>query len=536
VGYLQTELQKIHGLEALNGEDMKDNLDVVIIGAGISGLMAGALLAKKGKRVLILESNVKIGGYLSAFTRKGYYFDVGMTRSNLSYVEPYLREAGVLDDLHFAKIDADYHVKGHYLPNNSLRTFFYAVSDIFPEEKDGITSFYDKEVAPREKRMKTIMYSDFKSMGTLRKYLTIIRILSMIPGMLLEGISRKKENDLLRKYVDEQGEAYAFLCTRPDQINYRGNMKPSFYVGRLLSQFYNYYPREGYLHLCNLLKQVIVNNGSEVMTNSRVTRVEIENNVARGVQYFRKGQTQTVNARFVISAIDINKAFHKLIGADIVPQPEMKRLEASLLGSSIPILFLGLKITREQMRELFNGKEELNYYPEVKRLNAEPDDADFFRYCCMTLHSSSILNVEQAPPGCCNLQLYLACPPEGWQRDWELQNGQRTAQYLDLKKKVVEDLLCSLEKLIPELKDRSVIDVCELGTPHTNERYTGNTHGTALGFRYDRYFLSTRRVGRYYDSLSNVANMYFIGQQTGYGGGLNAALGSAKRVAAALKR
>ena len=68
---------------------------MVIIGAGISGLMAGALLAKKDKKVLILESQPKIGGYLSGFERKGYYFDVGITRSNISYVEPYLREAGV---------------------------------------------------------------------------------------------------------------------------------------------------------------------------------------------------------------------------------------------------------------------------------------------------------------------------------------------------------------------------------------------------------------------------------------------------------
>lgn len=41
---------------------MKSDYDVIIIGAGISGLMAGALLAKKRKKVLILESNVEIGG------------------------------------------------------------------------------------------------------------------------------------------------------------------------------------------------------------------------------------------------------------------------------------------------------------------------------------------------------------------------------------------------------------------------------------------------------------------------------------------
>jgi phytoene dehydrogenase-like protein len=99
---------------------------IIVIGAGISGLMAGALLVKKGKKVLILESQPKIGGYLSGFTRKGYYFDVGITRSNISYVEPYLREAGILDDIHFIKIDGDYYVNGRYVPYDNLREYFYA--------------------------------------------------------------------------------------------------------------------------------------------------------------------------------------------------------------------------------------------------------------------------------------------------------------------------------------------------------------------------------------------------------------------------
>lgn len=70
---------------------MKSGYDVIIIGAGVSGLAAGVLSSKKGKKVLILESQPKIGGYLSGFKRKEYYFDVGITRSNISYLEPHFR-------------------------------------------------------------------------------------------------------------------------------------------------------------------------------------------------------------------------------------------------------------------------------------------------------------------------------------------------------------------------------------------------------------------------------------------------------------
>lgn len=507
---------------------MKKGLDAVIIGAGISGLMAGALLANKGKKVLILESQPKIGGYLSGFTRKGYYFDVGITRSNISYVEPYLREAGVLDAVHFVKIDGDYYVNGRYVPYNNLQEYFYAVADTFPNQKEAVLSFYSKEVAPREKKMKTMMYSDFKSMAKFQKYLTILKIFAMMPGMMRE---KENENSVLKKYVDESSDAFAFLCTRPEQVNYRGHMSMSKYVGRILSQLYNYYPREGYLHLCNLLREVITEHGGELMMNSRALKIKIENNVAIGVEYQVKNkQVEMVIGENIVSATDLNKTFRDLIGIDFIPSAEIQKLEGSVLGLSVPILFLGVRISSQRVRQLFNGKEELYYFPAIRRLNADPNDINFFVNCNMVIHASSLVNPDHAPQGCSNIQIYLSCPPVGWQQDWGLVNGQRTEKYGELKKKVIGDVLSSLENLIPELKDRSIIDVCEIGTPYTHERYTGNTHGVALGFNFDGYLLGAPRIRSYYDRLSNVSNLFFIGHQTGYGGGLNVALGSANKL------
>jgi all-trans-retinol 13,14-reductase len=511
---------------------MKNHYDVIIIGAGISGLMAGALLVKNGKKVLILESQPKIGGYLSGFTRKGYYFDVGITRSNISYVEPYLREAGILDDIHFVKINGDYYINGKYIPYNNLNEYFSAVADTFPDQKEGILSFYSQEVAPREKKMKTLMYSDFKSMGKIQKYFTILKIFMMMPGMMRDNSEKENENDKLKKYIDENSDAFAFLGTCPEQVNYRGHMTMFSFVGRILSQLYNYYPREGYLYLCDLLRKVITEHGGELMMNSRALKIRIENNIALGVEYQVKNkQVEMVTGDSVISSVDLNKTFHELIGDDTIPKEEMRKLEDSVLGLSVPILFLGLSISPQRLRQLFNGKEELNYRPVVKKFKSDPNDINFFVNCHMVIHASSLVNPAHAPQGCSNIQIYLSCPPVGWQQDWGLVNGQKTERYEKLKTKVIGDVLSSLEGLIPELKDRSIIEVCELGTPHTHERYTGNTNGVALGFNFDGYLLGAPRMGSYYSQLSNVNNLFFIGHQTGYGGGLNVALGSAKKIA-----
>ena len=53
---------------------------VAVIGAGIGGLTAGALLAHRGYQVLILDQALIPGGCASTFKRRGFTFDVGATQ------------------------------------------------------------------------------------------------------------------------------------------------------------------------------------------------------------------------------------------------------------------------------------------------------------------------------------------------------------------------------------------------------------------------------------------------------------------------
>jgi C-3',4' desaturase CrtD len=63
-----------------NHQESKNKSRVVVVGAGIGGLTAGALLARRGYEVLILDQALVPGGCASTFKRQGFTFDVGATQ------------------------------------------------------------------------------------------------------------------------------------------------------------------------------------------------------------------------------------------------------------------------------------------------------------------------------------------------------------------------------------------------------------------------------------------------------------------------
>ncbi len=51
--------------------------DVIVVGAGVSGLLAALTLSKHGKKVLVLEKNQHLGGNCNSYVVDGYQVDTG---------------------------------------------------------------------------------------------------------------------------------------------------------------------------------------------------------------------------------------------------------------------------------------------------------------------------------------------------------------------------------------------------------------------------------------------------------------------------
>jgi phytoene dehydrogenase-like protein len=121
--------------------------DVLIIGAGMSGLAAGIRLAYYGKRVCILEKHYRIGGLNSFYSRGRRKFDVGL-HAVTNYVPKDVKLAPLPKLLRQLKLKAEdfalcpQHMSVIKFPDKSLRFnndfdfFVQEVVDNFPTQAD----------------------------------------------------------------------------------------------------------------------------------------------------------------------------------------------------------------------------------------------------------------------------------------------------------------------------------------------------------------------------------------------------------------
>ena len=56
---------------------LEDAYDVIVVGAGLGGMTAASLLAKRGLSVLMIDQQNKPGGSCTSFKREDHVFDVG---------------------------------------------------------------------------------------------------------------------------------------------------------------------------------------------------------------------------------------------------------------------------------------------------------------------------------------------------------------------------------------------------------------------------------------------------------------------------
>lgn len=127
----------------------------IIIGGGLGGLFCGALLAKEGLAVTVLEKNANIGGGVQSFKRFNESFDTGMhvigglrKGQTLYKICDYL---GILNNLKIREVDNDCMDEVTYLSDNhnykipsGKENFISYFQNLFPEESENVRNYVEK--------------------------------------------------------------------------------------------------------------------------------------------------------------------------------------------------------------------------------------------------------------------------------------------------------------------------------------------------------------------------------------------------------
>lgn len=122
--------------------------DVVVVGAGLGGLTAGAILAREGRKVLVIERSNSVGGAASSY-KSGELFVEGSLHETSDPQHPddpkhdVLTRAGVLDKVTWVPSGAFYQARGGligqpFLMPDSFDAARQALAGRFPEARQGI--------------------------------------------------------------------------------------------------------------------------------------------------------------------------------------------------------------------------------------------------------------------------------------------------------------------------------------------------------------------------------------------------------------
>ena len=133
--------------------------DVVVIGAGLGGLTAGAILARAGRKVLVIERSNSVGGAASSY-KSGDLFVEGSLHETSDPHDPrdpkhdVLTRAGVIDAVKWIPSGAFYEARGGPLdrpftmPDN-FDAARRALTERFPEARAGIAPTARRDGAHR---------------------------------------------------------------------------------------------------------------------------------------------------------------------------------------------------------------------------------------------------------------------------------------------------------------------------------------------------------------------------------------------------
>jgi all-trans-retinol 13,14-reductase len=427
--------------------------DIIIIGAGLGGLTAGAKLAKEGMRVLLIEQHSKPGGCATTFKRGDFTMEVGLHEMDGPFPgdmkSRIFSELDVFGNIEFIRVPEFYHFVREHLnisiphdPEGAMKI----LRKEFPSETEGIKAFFDQILNPKRKSAQSGIIKD-KSVG---EFLDSIIHNEDLKLVLLGNLG----------YFHD--DPYSISLT------YYSVAQGSYFKGGAS------FIKGGSQNLSDHLAAYIRNHGGDILLNHLATGIISEGTKVKGVTCKKRADSSSSIITAYADEIIANTAIPNLPGL-LTEEPGIKlmnEIKSQKPGSSLLTIYFGFK---NSLKTIGN-----NHYSTFVFDSSIKTQADIFNNNQADFHNRSFTFIDYG-------QIDSGLAPEGksvgaiccidYLKDWELLSKE---EYNKKKEETAKIFIQRIENLIPGIA--SEIEYYEVGTPATIKDYTSNPGGAVYGF------------------------------------------------------
>ncbi len=480
----------------------------IIIGAGHNGLVAAAYLAKKGKKILVLERRAIVGG--SVVTESfgdGFTVDSVFTGGSL--------RADIVRDLKlglgtsgksarstrpaFISLQPD----GNHLTldTESIKHFSAKDAARWPE----FVRFMDKSAKILEKAYASIMPRLPMNFG-LKEGFGLMEL-----GLALKFAGRKDMLNFIRalpmtaqELVEEYFESEVVKAAVASVAIHNSTLGPMS-AGTGYTLIHNWMNRGGLAHvnvgrageITSTLTGAVKSFGGEIRVNAEVASIKIENQIAKGVIL---ANGEEIAADVILSSADPKHTLLKLVGPSELPPEFVWHTQSIKMRGSVAKVHL--------LTEGNHGLPEgtLVVAPSIKYLEKAYDAAKYGE-----ISEKPYLEVTTSGK---TISIHFQFAP------YQLKNGSWSMENGKVEKLAIDALAEYFPNLKSSIVNRKFISPLDLETTYGLTEGDLN-HGQLM---LDQ-FLFMRPIPGWSNHKTPIDNLYLCGSGVHGGGGVSGAAG-----------
>lgn len=445
-------------------------IDVIVVGAGTSGLISALSLLNSGYRVLLLEANENVGG-LSKVVKKGRFeFDYSLNNIyvNNNINDAYklsnvFKECGILEKIDFTSLPDSFKVITKYKNftlHNGIDNFINDVEKYVPGSSESVRIFFD--LALECKEAMDYIYNNLDKIDydyVKKEYNNFVRVANYSNSQVL---------DIIEMPIEAQEILNVFWM-------YFGSTETEISFVEYAMFIYNFIENRGQIPTHNgyditlTLANDFLERGGEIKLNSRVVKLIIDDDKVNGVK-LENGETYYSDNIIINSSLD--NVYGKLINPDEVPRDALKNLNQRKVGGRPFVVHLGLNRSAKEL-----GIKYYNYFL-YSSLDSDVSYAHMKELSSFSVIATckNVVNEEASPLGTSVLTLSTLFFDDCFAFDIDHDN------YNDEINKLASEMIDKFEKYTG-IRIRGYIEEIDIVSPIDIISMNDCLYGASYGYR-----------------------------------------------------